>query len=237
MRAIVYAAALLLAMFGANAQAADFSKSPIRIIAPAAAGGPIDIVSRLISVQLAKELKTPVIVENLPGSLSQTAAREVQNSPPDGHTMMMATVSVAVAQSIHKRLSFDLRRDFTGVSEVAVAPLVLAVRPGLGIKSVKDLIMKAKAKPEALSFGSAGGTGSAFYLAIRVFQDKSGAKFTIVPYKSSAPARNDLLGGHIDLVIEPIPGILPHVKSGKVIALAVTGKERSSSAAKRPHHG
>jgi tripartite-type tricarboxylate transporter receptor subunit TctC len=218
---------MLLVATGANAQMPDFSGAPVRIIAPAAAGGAIDVVSRLLAPHLAEELKTSVIVENLPGSLSQTGSREVQNSPADGHTMMMATVSVSVAQSIHKNLSFDLRKDFTGVSEVAVGPLILAVRPGIGVNTVDELVAKIKAEPESLSFGSAGGTGSAFYLAIRMFQDQTGTRFGIIPYKSSAPARNDLLGGHIDLVIEPIPGILPHVNDGKVVALAITGNARS----------
>lgn len=227
MRRIVYAASMMLVATGALAQAPDFSNAPVRIIAPAAAGGAIDVVSRLLAPHLAEELNTSVIVENLPGSLSQTGSREVQTSPADGHTMMMATVSVSVAQSIHKDLSFDLRTDFTGVSEVAVGPLILAVRPGIDVSTVDELVAKIKADPESLSFGSAGGTGSAFYLAIRMFQDETGTKFTIIPYKSSNPARNDLLGGHIDLVIEPIPGILPHIKEGNVIALAITGEERS----------
>jgi len=218
---------LLVAVSTSMAGAYDFKGKPIRIISGASAGGPTDIVARLIASNISEPLGTPVVVENITGSLFQTAVRAVSTAEPDGHTLMLITTSVAVAQAVHhSNISFDLAKDVKAVSMVSSGPLVLAARPGIKVKTVKELIELAKKEPGKLSFGSGGGTGSAFFLATELLKGRTGIEFTHVPYQGGAPAMKDLLGGHIDLMFNPLPGMINHFKEGTLVPLAVTSKKR-----------
>ena len=226
-RIAVLLTALMAVLTMSVAGAQDFKGKPIRIVAGASAGGPTDIVARLVGSNISETLGTPVVVENITGSLFQTAARAVSSAESDGHTMMMITTSVSVAQAMHAKISYDLTKDFEAVTMVSTGPLVLAARPGINVKSVADLVALAKKQPGKLSFGSGGGTGSAFYLSTELLKGKSGIDFAHIPYQGGAPALKDLLGGHIDLMFEPLPGMLGHIRDGSVIALAVTSRERT----------
>lgn len=226
-------AALLLAAMAAcgfssvNAKAA-YPDRPIRLVVGFAPGGANDIIARMIAKELTGDLGVAVIVENKPGASSNIGAAYVAHSPADGYTLFLASLNNAINQSLYKHLTFDFVSDFAPAALIAVMPNVLVVKSSAPYHSVKDLVSYGKAHPNQLTFGSSG-VGTSLHLAGELFKTQSGVQILHVPYKGSALAMTDLLGGRVDLMFDNLISSLPHIKTGKLRALAVTGLHRSVS--------
>jgi len=222
--------ALLMAFSCAalNAYAQPYPVRPVRVIAgfPPASGA--DITARVIGSRLGEALGQQVIVDNRPGAGSNIAAELAAKSPPDGHTLFIGTVANAINATLYSKLPFDFSRDFAPVALTTAAPNVLVLHPSVPAKSVKELIALAKSRPGQLNFASAG-TGTAPHLSGELFKAMAGVEMAHIPYKGSPPAVTDLLAGEVALMFSPISTVLPHVKSGRLRALAVTTASRLPS--------
>jgi len=200
---------------------------PIRMLVPFSAGaGVTDIMARLVGQHLSAGLGQPVVIENRPGAGGIPGMEAASKAAPDGYTLLMTNVILAVNSYLYPKLPYDPVKDFMPVTLVNTAPLMLVVHPTVAAKSVKELIAYAKAHPGELTFGS-GGVGSTPHLSGELFKSLSGIDALHVPYKGGAPALNDLIGGQLSFMIENMPGTMPFAKSGKLRALAVTSPQRS----------
>jgi tripartite-type tricarboxylate transporter receptor subunit TctC len=221
--AVLAAATLAVpALVGAQ----DFSSRPVRLIVTYPPGGGADLMARLLAPKMGEALGTTVIVENKSGASGQIGAMEVLHAAPDGHTLLFDASSFAVNPSLYASLPYDPMKQFVPITVVALFPNMLVVNPSFPAKSVKDVIAMAKEKPGALAFASSG-NGSAQHLAGELFRQKAGVDMTHVPYKGGGPALNDVMGGQIPMYFANMASGLPHVKAGKLRALAVTGSKRS----------
>ncbi len=189
---------------------------------PFAPAGGTDVLARLLAQKLEQALGKPFVVENRPGAGTVLATNFVAKSPPDGYTIMMDVSSLAIDVTLYKSLPYDPAKDLALVALIARVPFVLVVNPSLPVKNVEDLIKLAKERP--LSYGS-GGIGAFHHLAAALFCSMAGIKMTHVPYRGTAPALNDLLGGYIQLMFSDLGPALPLINAGKIRALAVTTKE------------
>ena len=208
------------------ATAADFPLKPIRLIVPFAAGGGNDAVARTIAQRLSVGLGQQVVVDNRAGAGGIVGAELAARSPPDGYTLFLGGVgSHAINPSVHRDLPYDPVKDFAPISLVACAPLILVVHPSVAANSVEEFIALAKASPSALNYAS-NGNGSSSHLAAVMFESLTGIDFVHIPYKGLSPALTDLLGGQVQLMFSSVVAILPHVQSGKLRALAVSGSKR-----------
>jgi len=208
------------------AQAQDFPTRPIRIVVPAAPGGSSDILGRLIGARLSERLGQPVVVDNRAGAGQMIGADVVAKSPPDGHTVLLPTVTYTTSAATQAKLPFDPLTDLTGITMLGEGAFLLAVHPSLPAKSVKELIALAKARPGQINYGSSG-TGGITHLITEIFAAYAGINIVHVPYKSVAPAVTDGVGGHVSLLIASVPSILPQVKAGRLRGLAITSLKRS----------
>jgi tripartite-type tricarboxylate transporter receptor subunit TctC len=216
----------LLAPLGASAADAFPSKT-ITVIVPFAAGGTTDILARVIGQALNKELGQPVIVDNRAGAGGNIGAALAAKAPADGYTLFMGTVGThAINQALYKKLQFDPIKDFAPLTRVAMVPNLLVANPGKPYKTVKELIAYAKANPGKVTFGSSG-NGSSIHLSGELFNSMAGVQMVHVPYKGSAPAVTDLLGGQIDVMFDNMPSSIQHVRTGKLRPIAVTTARRS----------
>lgn len=207
--------------------AQPFPSRPIRLVVPFPPGGPTDIVARPLAQMLGESLKQSVIVDNRGGAGGLIGADLVAKSPPDGYTLLMGTVGTnAINGALYRKLPYDPVRDFTAITLVASAPIAVVVNPRAGIASVKDLIAQAKSNPGKMSFGSAG-NGTPGHLTGEMFATAAGVSLQHVPYKGSAPAITDLLGNQIPMMFDPLQSVIQHVRSGKLRALAISGRNRS----------
>ena len=224
------AAGLMLALAALNAasQPAAYPNKPVRLIVGAPPGGGNDIMARLIAQKLSEGLGHQVVVENRPGAGATIATDLVAKSAPDGYTLFMTPSAHALSPSIYRKLPFDPVKDFAAIGQMAAVPLVVIVNMSLPAASLRELIELARARPGSLNFGS-GGSGAAQHLATEFLKSLAGIEMVHVPYKGSGQAIPDLIGGQIQLMIEPLPSALPHIRGGKVRALAVTTRQRSAS--------
>ena len=205
----------------------SYPAKSIKLIVPFPPGGPTDIVARPLAQMLGDSMKQSVVVENKGGAGGSVAADFVAKSPPDGYTIMVGTVGThAINGSLYRQLPYDMTKDLTPIALVASAPVVIVVPTSSNIKNLADLIRDAKAKPDFIAFGTAG-NGTPGHLTGALFETATKIKLKHIPYKGSAPAVTDLLGGQIPLMFDPIQSVLPHIQSGKLTALAVTSKTRS----------
>ena len=217
----------------AGAAVAAFPERPVRLVAASAAGGGTDIIARLFAQKMAEVWAQQVIVDNRPGGGGVIATDNVAKSPPDGHSLLLQSVGIAYAPALYKNLPFDVRRDIAVVTIVGSQPFVLAVHPSLPAKSVTDLVRLAKAKPGEILFAS-GGVSGASHLGSELFRVIAGIRMVHVPYKGTGPGVTALLTGEVQMAIAGVGTMLPHAKSGKVRALAVTGAKRSPAAPDLP---
>jgi tripartite-type tricarboxylate transporter receptor subunit TctC len=226
---------LLLALTGlllilASAAADDYPSRPVTLIAPWPPAGAIDTLCRELAPGVGDLLGQPVVVEDRPGAGSTIGTADGARAKPDGYTLVMAgTGSLAISPTLYRELPYDPRKDFAPIALVARVPFILVVNPSLPIQSVQDLIAYAKAHPGSLTYGS-GGAGSPHQLFAEMFKSVTGVDLTHVPYKGSAPALSDVIGGHIALMFADPAPTLPMVKAGKVRALGVTSAARLPSA-------
>jgi tripartite-type tricarboxylate transporter receptor subunit TctC len=228
--ALVAAAALA---FAGPARAQGYPDKPIHIVVPYAPGGPTDIVARLIGNKLSEQLGQPVIVDNKGGAGGNLGAEAASQAAPDGDTLLLVTTGHTINPSLYPKLGYDLVKDFAPVSQLISSPMVVAVTPSLPVNTLAELIALAKAKPGELSFASAG-NGSSTHLAPELFDMMAGIKMTHVPYKGSAPALGDVIGGHAQVAFDYMISAMQHVRSGKLKGLAVTSATRSPAAPELP---
>ncbi len=208
--------------------AADvYPAKAVRIVVAFAAGGSTDLLARSVAQRLNEAWKTPVIVDNRAGGGGIIGSDYVAKAPADGYTLLLGTNTTnAVAASLYAKLPFDPQRDFTPITEIGSIPQMLSVHPSVPVKSLKELVALARARPNELNYGTAG-TGSTSHMAMELFQSVAKIKMTHVPYKGTGPALIDLLGGHLSLMFDVIMTSLPHVQSGKLRTLALSSLKRS----------
>ena len=198
----------------------------VKIVVPLSPGGSADVIARLFAQKLSEQLKQPFVVENRPGGNMIPAADYVAKSAPDGYTLFEANTSIlTILSSLYSKLPFDPQRDFASVSMLVRGPTVLVVHSSVEARSVKELIALAKAAPGRLNYGTPG-SGTPFHLSTELFKTQSGTDFVHVPYKGNAPAIVDLLAGRMQLMFANVLEVLPHIKSGKLRPLALTGFNR-----------
>ena len=206
--------------------AQSYPAKPVRIVVGFAAGGPTDIAARLAARKLTEKLGQQFIVDVRPGAGGAIATEIVAKAPADGYTLLVPAFAHAVNPALHEKLPFDTGKDFAPIALFASAANILAVHPSVPAKSVSELIAIAKARPGQLTYGSAG-NGTASHLAGELFDMMAGVKLTHVPYKGSAPASTDLLGGQISAAFPGVAIALPHTRAGRLRSLAITSLKRS----------
>jgi tripartite-type tricarboxylate transporter receptor subunit TctC len=220
------AALCLLACGLAGAQ--DYPTKPIRLIAPFAPGGPTDLFARLMGAKLGERLAQPVVVENRPGAGGSIGAEAAAKAAPDGYTLVLVSSSFAVNATLYPKLAYDTLKDFAPVTLLASAPFLLAAHQGVPAGSVRELIAYAKANPGKLNYGS-GGSGSGPHIVAELFKSEAGVDIVHIPYKGTGPLTAALVAGDVQLAFGNIFALVPQVKSARLKAIAVTGRERSSA--------
>ena len=222
--ALVLALALSPSAFGQT-----YPSKPIRIICPFPPGGAVDIASRAIADALTKTMGQSVIVENRAGAGGNLGGEIAAKSPPDGYTLFMTTSGIqAINPALYAKMNYDPNKDFVPVVALVSLDNVLVMHPSVRVSSVKELIDLAKAQPGMIS-GASSGSGTSIHMSLEMFKHLTGTDILHIPYKGSAPAVADLLGGQVNIMFDNIPSSLPHIKAGKLHAIATTGAKRSST--------
>jgi tripartite-type tricarboxylate transporter receptor subunit TctC len=225
---LTFAIASLFVCSKALAQA-NFPDRPIRWIVPFPPGGAMDSIARALGEQISKKTGQPVVIENKPGAGGNIGVDAVAKAQPDGYTIVITSIGMVTNQYLYPKLSYDPKKDFAPVSLLAIVPNVLVVNTSkVQARNITDLIKEAKSKSGKLSYASAG-NGTSIHLAGELFGSMTGTDILHVPYKGSGPAMNDLLGGQVDMMWDSISSASPQVRAGKLAALAVTTKARSST--------
>jgi tripartite-type tricarboxylate transporter receptor subunit TctC len=228
MQKLMFRALAAIALAGAalTAQAQSFPSKPIRLICPFPPGGAVDIASRAIAAELSRTIGQPVTVENRPGAGGNIGGAEAARSAPDGHTIFMTTSGIqAINPVLYPKMQYDPNKDLVPVSALVSLSNVLVVHPSVKANSVAELIALARANPKGLTYASSG-SGTSIHMSAELFKQQTQTDIVHIPYKGSAPAVTDLLGGQVNLMFDNIPSALPHVKAGKLRALATTGARR-----------
>jgi tripartite-type tricarboxylate transporter receptor subunit TctC len=227
----------------ANAQNTNNAWSPVEkalasdkftIVAPFPPGGPVDVLARMLAEGLQKIYSQTALVENLPGAQGNLGMDKVKKAKPDGHTLLVIPAgNLTINPTLMKNFPFQIDRDFAAITMIAKAPNVMVASAQVQVKNVKELLELARLKPNTLSYASPG-IGSGLHLAGELFKQQTGVDMLHVPYKGTAPALNDVLGGSIPLMFSNLPATLPHIRSGKLVALGITDSVRSSVAPDLP---
>jgi len=231
MKRVIAVTAAVLTLAGWSDPVGASDKSPvdsIKIVVPFPAGGTTDILARHVGQSLGEKLGVPVVIDNRAGASGMIGSQEVARSTPNGSTMLLTATHHVINPSLNKKMPFDTQRDFEPLALVASVPNALVVHPDVPAKNVGDLIALAKKDPGKLSFGSAG-IGGANHLSGELFKMLANVEIVHVPYKGAAPAMNDLLGGHIPMMFDSLPTVLPAAKDGRLRVLAVTSAKRAES--------
>jgi tripartite-type tricarboxylate transporter receptor subunit TctC len=214
-------ALLLVALLPLPAAAQSYPSKPVRLVNPFTAGGPLDLMGRLLSDKLSGALGKPIIVENRPGAAGNVGAAEVARAPGDGHTLLLTLFSIVTSNPhLYERLPFDPLKDFAPITAIARSDSVVVVHPSVPASSMRELVAHAKANPGRLNYASAG-KASPGHLTAEFFARGTGAAFTHVPYKGNAEAIRSVIAGETQIMFTPTTGALPHIKAGKLKALAV----------------
>ncbi len=219
--------ALTLALAGVlPAQAQNYPLRPIRLVVPYAAGGSTDVLARMVGQKLTESLGQAVVVDNRTGAGTLIATDIVAHAAPDGYTLLMATPPLVVAAALYQKVTFDVERDFAAITNIAATSNVLVVHPSVAAQSARELIALAKAQPGKYLYGSSG-IGGASHLAVALFASMAGVELLHVPYKGGALAVTDLLGGRLSLMFANLTTVQPHLKTGRIRALAIGTAQRS----------
>ncbi|MEG1767160.1 MAG: tripartite tricarboxylate transporter substrate binding protein [Comamonas sp.] len=208
--------------------AASYPARPVKIVVPFPPGGSTDVLLRILSPRLSKELGQPIVVENKSGASATVGADFVAKAAPDGYTFLVGTLHHTIAQAVFPKLPYKIDTDLVSVGMLAIVPNLVVVNSKVPAKTVQELVAITKASPDKYDYGSAG-PGSAHHLIGEVFKLETGAQLTHIPYRGSAPAVADLLGGTVAVMFDTVPSALPHIKGGKTRALAVTTAKRSTA--------
>ena len=232
--AALFAGLVALTVSAVTEAADSYPSKPLRMVITFPAGGPSDVVVRLVTQRMTEEWGHPVIIDNRGGAGGIVGTEVVAHAPPDGYTFLVGTAGgMTINPALHAKLSYDPFRDFAPVGMLVMNPQILIAHPSVPAKTVKELVQYAKERPGQLNFGSAG-SGTATHLGLELLKLSTGMQAVHVPYKGGAPALTDLVGGQIQLLWLSIPSVLPHVKSGRLRALAVSTLKRSASALEVP---
>jgi tripartite-type tricarboxylate transporter receptor subunit TctC len=216
------------AVAGGPAFAENYPSKPVRVIVPFPAASATDVLARVIGQKLSEKWGQPVVVDNKPGAGGNLGSEQAAKAPPDGYTILMGTVANTISTSLYKKLNYDFLKDFDPVTLVAKTPLVLVANKDFPPNSVKELIDYAKAHPGQVNFSS-GGIGTSNHLAGEMLKSAAGINMIHVPYKGTPAAHSDLLAGQVSLMFDNIVAVMPHIKSGKMKPIAVTGARRSAT--------
>jgi tripartite-type tricarboxylate transporter receptor subunit TctC len=215
-------------LISSSLYAQSYPNGPVKIVVPFPPGGTTDILARVLANELTKKWGQTVVVDNKPGASGTIFSEQLTHMPADGYTLMVTATHHVINPGLYKNLKYNTRTDFTPISLVAGVPNVLVVNPAFPAKSIQELITYAKANPGKVMFGSSG-TGGANHLSGELFKSMAKVDMVHVPYKGAAPALNDILGNQISVMFDSIPGVLSHIKAGKLRALGVTSLTRSSA--------
>ena len=210
----------------AGAQSAAWPSRPVQLIVAAPAGGPSDALARMLAEDLSRQLGQPVVIDNRPGAGGMLAAEALLRAAPDGHTVMLSWIGNATAPALAPKIGFDINRDFIHVTQVVAGSNVLVAHPSTGLRSLQDLLRAARAKPGRLTYASAG-NGSSGHLAMELLKQRAGVSLLHIPYRGGAPALSDLLGGQVDLMFINQDAVIPHLKTGRLVPLAITSATRN----------
>ena len=221
------AVACALAGALAHAQGRDFPNRPVRLVVPSSPGGIIDVVTRLLGQKLSEVMGQSVVIENRPGASTNIGTEIVARAPGNGYTLLTNTLPLVVNPSLFQKLPFDVEKDFAPVSLLVGAPYVLSAHLSVPVKSVKELVALAKARPGVLNYAS-GGDGTNLHVAMELFRNMTGAQIVHLPYKGGGPALASLVRGESDLSMLSLVAVLPHVNAGRVRALAITDRRRTA---------
>lgn len=211
-----------------RAQTEAYPSKPIRVMVPFSTGGAADTLARVVGQNLSPQLGQQIVVENRPGAGGTIGMDAAKRMPADGYGYVLISNSQAVSEAIYPKLSYDLQNDFIPMSVIADSPMVIAANPSVGLKTLQDMIAYARKNPGKLSYGSCG-VGTAHHLAMEIIKFQTKVDIVHAPYRGCSPATLDAVGGQIQIVIGSAPAVLPHVKQGKLVALAVTNPKRSAS--------
>ena len=214
-------------VFPAAAVSQGYPTRPVHLVVPFAAGGAVDTVARALGQKFGETWKQPVIVDNRPGAGGNIAADAVAKASGDGYTLLITTQGFAISPGLYKNLPFDATRDFAPVTQLTSSYLVLVCAPQLPSQSIRDLIALAKSQPGTITYGSTG-TGAPPHLLGEVLKSAAGIDMLHVPYKGDAPLTQALLAGEVQVAFMPLAGVLPHIRSGRLRALGVSGRQRST---------
>ncbi len=218
--------AIALAMAAPWVAAQDYPTRPVRVIVPFAAGGPADVYARFVAARLQDAMGQGFVVDNRPGAGSVIGTDAAAKSPADGYTLLLMSNAHTVNESLIPNKPFQLMRDFTPIAAINYSDLVLVVRSGLPVENLGQLIALAKSRPGALTYASSG-PGTPYHMAGELFKAMAGVSILHIPYRGSAGARTDVLGGQVDMMFDAVPTMAEHARAGKVKALATTGLARS----------
>jgi tripartite-type tricarboxylate transporter receptor subunit TctC len=227
MKMVFLCMAFLLHAGGAAAQSPAYPAKPVRIVVPSSPGGGTDILARVLAQKMTESLGQQFVVENRPGAGQVIGIEAVARSAPDGYTLLMAASAIVINEVMYAKPPYDTLRDFAPVTLVASLPNILVVHPTLPVKSVRELIALAKARPGQLNYSSAG-SGTSPHLSMELFRIMAGVTLTHIPYKGTGPATVDLVAGQVQLSMPNVLTALPQIKGGKVRALGVTGAKRAT---------
>ena len=230
---MIRAFGLALALFVCAAVAQTYPAKPVRIVVPFAPGGGVDLTARILAQKLSERVGQSFIVENRTGASGMIGTEFAARSAPDGYTLLVGSQTTQiVVPALYPQAGYDTARDFVGVTQIAASPLLIVVHPSLPVKTVADLIALAKSRPGQLSFGSS--PGATTHLSVELFKQSAKVDLLQVPYKGEGPAVADAIGGQISLVFSNLPVSLPHARSGRLRALAITSPQRVPTAPEIP---
>jgi tripartite-type tricarboxylate transporter receptor subunit TctC len=225
---VIVAALLATGLFSQQAALAQYPTRPVHIVVPYPAGGAVDAFARVLTQQLSEMWGQQVVVDNRPGASTVIGAEQVAKSPPDGYTLLLtAELTLVIVPHLYEKIPYDPLRDFAPVVALVSATQALVANPSLPVKTVKDLVALAKAKPGQLTFGSFG-NGSTGHLNMEMLQAMTGARFNHIPYNGAGPAMNDVIGGHIDFMLGALSIVKGNVQAGKLRMIGVGSNHRSS---------
>jgi tripartite-type tricarboxylate transporter receptor subunit TctC len=223
-----FAAILAAMLLGAHAFAQSYPARPVRMVVPFAAGGAVDTVARAMGQKLVETWKQPMLVDNRPGAGGNIAADHVAKAAGDGYTLLITTHGFAISPGLYRKLPFDAARDFAPVTQLTSSFVVLVINPQIPAASVKELIALARSRPGAINYGSTG-IGAPPHLLGELLKSMTGTDMLHVPYKGDAPLSQALLVGEVQIAFMPLAGVLPHIRSGRLRALGVSGTARSAT--------
>jgi tripartite-type tricarboxylate transporter receptor subunit TctC len=222
-----------LAQFPSTSSAQAYPVKPVRVVVPSSPGGGTDIVARIMAPELAKHLGQQFVIDNRPGAGTMIGIEIVANAPADGYALLMTPSTLAINSALYKKVPYDPVRDFAPITELISSPSIIVVHPSVPVKTIKELIAFARARPGQMNYASAG-TGTYPHMTMELFQSMAGVKMVHIPYKGTGPATIDMLAGHTAVMAGTILSVMPYVRAGRLRALGITSAKRSPVAPEIP---